>query len=117
MCLATAHEIEIHTDANESESRCALDALCLEGARKMLHRALELEVALYLERHREARDEKGHALVTRHGKARPRQLTTGDFQPALTSLLGEEASAGLSPTTITRLLATWQKDYEAFRKR
>ena len=46
-----------------------------------------------------------------------RGLSTGDFQPALTSLLGEEASAGLSSTTITRLLAAWQKDYEAFRKR
>lgn len=138
----------------------------------MLHRALELEVDEYLGRHREARDENGRALVTRHGKARPRQVTigagtmtveaprvrdrrvdqsgdrqrftscilppymrrspkvaevlpvlylrglsTGDFQPALTSLLGAEASAGLSSTTITRLLAAWQKDYEAFRRR
>ena len=46
-----------------------------------------------------------------------RGLSTGDFREALPSLLGEEASAGLSPTTITRLLAAWQKDYEAFRKR
>ena len=43
----------------------------------MLHRALELEVEEYLERYREARDENGHALVTRHGKARPRQVTIG----------------------------------------
>ncbi len=138
----------------------------------MLHRALEVEVEEYVERHHGSRDERGHALVTRHGKARPRQVTigagtmtveaprvrdrrvdesgdrqrfrscilppymrrspkvaevlpvlylrglsTGDFQPALTSLLGEEASAGLSSTTITRLLAGWQKDYETFRKR
>lgn len=164
--------IEIRSQANESELRATLDALCLEGARRMLHRALAVEVEAYLERHREARDEKGHALVTRHGKARPRRVTTGagtmtveaprvrdrrvdqqgqrqrftsailppymrrspkvaevlpvlylrglstgDFQEALTSLLGAEASAGLSPTTITRLLAGWQKDYEAFRKR
>ncbi len=164
--------IEIRSEANESESRASLDALCLEGARTMLHQALEVEVEEYLERHREARDENGHALVTRHGKARPRQVTTGtgtmtveaprvrdrrvdeegkrerftsailppymrrspkvaevlpvlylrglstgDFREALPSLLGEEASAGLSPTTITRLLASWQQDYEAFRKR
>ena len=138
----------------------------------MLRRALEVEVEEYLERHGGPRDESGHALVTHHGKARPRQVTigagtmivnaprvrdrrvdedgnrqrftssilppymrrspkvaevlpilylrglsTGAFQEALTSLLGEEASAGLSPTTITRLLAAWQKDYEAFRKR
>lgn len=164
--------IEIRSDANESESRATLDGLCLEGARAMLHRALEVEVEDYLERHRQARDGDGRALVTRHGKARPRQVTTGtgtmtvaaprvrdrrvdesgqrqrftsailppymrrspkvaevlpvlylrglstgDFQEALTTLLGEEASAGLSPTTITRLLGSWQKDYEAFRKR
>ena len=138
----------------------------------MLHQALEVEVAEYLERHREARAENGHALVTRHGKARARQVTigagtmtvqaprvrdrrvdedgkrqrftsailppymrrspkvaevlpvlylrglsTGDFREALPSLLGEEASAGLSPTTITRLTAVWQQDYETFRKR
>jgi transposase-like protein len=164
--------IEIRSHANESESREALDALCLEGARQMLQRALEVEVAEYLERHRGARDEVGHALVTRHGKARPRQVTTGagtmnvqaprvrdrrvdeaghrqrftsailppymrrspkiaevlpvlylrglstgDFRQALGSLLGEEASAGLSATTITRLLGSWQRDYEAFRER
>jgi transposase-like protein len=164
--------IEIRSEANESESRATLDGLCLAGARAMLHRALEVEVEDDLERHRQARDEDGRALVTRHGKARPRRVTTGtgtmtveaprvrdrrvdesgqrqrftsailppymrrspkvaevlpvlylrglstgDFQEALTSLLGEEASAGLSPTTITRLLGSWQKDYDAFRKR
>ncbi len=164
--------IEIRSKSNEFEPRDLLDAVCLEGARRMLHRALEVEVAEYLDRHDEARDERGHALVTRHGKARPRQVTigagtmtvqaprvrdrrvaedgqrqrftsailppymrrspkvaevlpilylrglsTGDFQEALKSLLGEEASAGLSSSTITRLLGAWQKDYEAFRQR
>ncbi len=159
--------IEIRSEANESEARATLDALCLEGARQMLHRALEVEVADYLERHRDVRDEKGHAQVTRNGKARPRQVTsgagtmtveaprvrdrregerftsailppymrrspkvaevlpvlylrglsTGDFEPALRSLLGEEATAGLSPPAITRLTAAWQHDYEQFRKR
>jgi hypothetical protein len=37
--------IEIRSEANESETRATLDALCLEGARQMLHRALEVEVA------------------------------------------------------------------------
>jgi transposase-like protein len=164
--------IEIRSHANESESRTALDALCLEGARAMLERALQVEVAAYLDRHQSARDENGHALVTRHGKARARRVTTGtgtmtveaprvrdrrvdeagnrcrftsqilppymrrspkvaevlpvlylrglstgDFEEALSSLLGKEASAGLSSSTITRLLGEWQKDYEGFRKR
>ena len=69
--------IEIRSEANDFEARATLNALCLEGARQLLHRALEVEVAEYLERHRDARDEKGHALITRNGKARRRQVTTG----------------------------------------
>jgi hypothetical protein len=42
-----------------------LDDLALQGARAMLHQALEVEVAAYLERHQE-RDARGHALVVRH---------------------------------------------------
>jgi transposase-like protein len=45
-----------------------------------------------------------------------RGLSTGDFREALPVLLGEEAQ-GLSPTTITRLTAEWEKEYEAFRHR
>ena len=46
-----------------------------------------------------------------------RGLSTGDFREALPILLGEEATAGLSPTTITRLTNEWTKDYEAFSTR
>ncbi len=164
--------IEIHTDGKDQEPRSALDEICLEGAQRMLHRALELEVEDYLERHHGARNENGHALVTRNGKARPRKVTigsgtmevtaprirdervdedgnrcrftseilppymrrspkvaevlpvlylrglsTGDFREALPALLGKEATAGLSPTTITRLTAEWQQEYDMFRKR
>jgi putative transposase len=45
-----------------------------------------------------------------------RGLSTGDFRPALEGLLGEDA-AGLSPTNITRLTATWEREYTAFRQR
>jgi putative transposase len=45
-----------------------------------------------------------------------RGLSTGDFRPALEGLLGEDA-AGLSPTNITRLTVTWEKEYTAFRQR
>ena len=53
-----------------------LDDVALEGARLMLHQALEVEVAGYLERHQE-RDGQGHALVVRNGKARARKVTCG----------------------------------------
>ena len=41
---------------------------------------------------------------------------SADFREALPVLLGEDA-AGLSPTAITRLTATWEAEYDAFRKR
>ncbi len=53
-----------------------LDELAQAGAQAMLHQALEVEVAAYLERHQE-RDARGHALVVRNGKARARKLTCG----------------------------------------
>ena len=44
-----------------------------------------------------------------------RGLSTGDFEPALKSLLGDKA-AGLSSTSITRMTTAWKSEYEAFRK-
>jgi putative transposase len=46
-----------------------------------------------------------------------RGLSTGDFKPALSALLGEEAVAGFSASTVTRLLAIWQEEYRGWRKR
>lgn len=43
-------------------------------------------------------------------------VSTGDFSEALQALLGEGA-AGLSATTITRLKASWQKDFEDWSRR
>ena len=45
-----------------------------------------------------------------------RGLSTGDFQPALGALLGEDA-AGLSATNIARLTAVWEAEYRQFRQR
>jgi len=43
-------------------------------------------------------------------------LSTGDFEPALRDLLGEDAS-GLSATSITRLTKAWQAEHAQFRAR
>jgi len=45
-----------------------------------------------------------------------RGLSTGDFRPALESLLGKDA-AGLSSTNIARMTAQWEAEYAAFRTR
>ena len=46
-----------------------------------------------------------------------RGLSTGDFKPALSALLGEETVAGFSASTVTRLLTIWQEEYRGWRKR
>ncbi len=43
-------------------------------------------------------------------------LSTGDFEPALRDLLGEDA-AGLSAASISRLTKAWQAEHEQFRTR
>ena len=43
-------------------------------------------------------------------------ISTGDFSEALAALLGPDGE-GLSSSTITRLKATWQEEYETWRKR
>lgn len=45
-----------------------------------------------------------------------RGLSTGDFVEALPALLGPEA-AGLSASSISRLVKVWQEEYGAWRKR
>lgn len=157
--------VESHEDGNP-EVRASLDELAREGARQMLAKALQAEVAEYIDAAKDERDEQGRALVVRNGTAPARQVTTGagtievkaprvndrregqkftsqilppymrkspkvaevlpllylrglstgDFQEALPVLLGEKA-AGLSPTSIARLTAEWQGDYDAFRRR
>lgn len=54
-----------------------LDEVAREGARRMLAVALELEVEAYLAKYTDFRDENGHALVVRNGRARPRKVTVG----------------------------------------
>jgi len=45
-----------------------------------------------------------------------RGLSTGDFRPALRSLLGKDA-AGLSATNISRLTSEWEEEYRQFQQR
>jgi len=63
--VAKSHEVKGALD------RQTLDELAQAGAEAMLRKALEVEVAAYLERHQE-RDARGHALVVRYRKVRAR---------------------------------------------
>ena len=162
--------VEKDAPREEESSGSVLDDLAREGARRMLAKALETEVAVYLADAADERDDDDHALVVRNGRGRARKVTlgsgtigvraprvndrrvdergerrrfssqilppymrrspkvsevlpilylrglsTGDFRPALESLLGKDAS-GLSATNISRLTAEWDEEYQAFRK-
>jgi len=45
-----------------------------------------------------------------------RGVSTGDFQEALTALLGKDAP-NLSPSVVRRLTAEWQAEYERWQAR
>jgi hypothetical protein len=62
---------------DEVDGRSLLDEIAREGLRRMLVATLETKVAAYLEAHRYARDDEGHALVVRNGKGRTRKITLG----------------------------------------
>jgi transposase-like protein len=64
-------------EAVREELSLTLDEICRAGAKRMLAMALEAEVETHLEQHRRARDEHGHALVVRNGRARTRHVMTG----------------------------------------
>jgi len=54
-----------------------LDEIAREGARRMLMMALETEIATYVARHQDERDDDGRRLVVRNGKAKSRTVTCG----------------------------------------
>ena len=64
-------------DRPRENVRSILDEIVREGAQKMLQRAVEAEVAAYIEAHQHVRDEEGHRLVVRNGYQPERQLVTG----------------------------------------
>jgi transposase-like protein len=53
-----------------------IDEVVREGARRMLAAALEAEVAAYVGQFADERDESGHRLVVRNGRAEPRVVMT-----------------------------------------
>jgi len=63
-------------DEGRAEMWAALDEIVLDGARRMLAAALEAEVDAYLAAFAEHRDERGHRLVVRNGRAESRTITT-----------------------------------------
>jgi len=61
----------------ESDVRSPLDEIVRTGAQKMLQRAIEEEVAAYVEEHQHLNDAHGHRLVVRNGHQSERTILTG----------------------------------------
>src|SRR5215211_9272508 len=63
-------------EPGREELAFTLDEIRREGAQRMLIAALLAEADAYVAAARGERDERGHALVTRNGKARAREVVT-----------------------------------------
>lgn len=63
--------------ATDSVVDFSLEQLAREGARRALQKAIEDEVAEYIEAHRQQVDESKHRLVVRNGRHKPRTILSG----------------------------------------
>jgi putative transposase len=60
-----------------TEEVSPLDEIARRGAQRMIEVALQVEVEQYVSQLRDQRDEDGHALVVRNGRAQERAVTVG----------------------------------------
>lgn len=61
----------------KEDARSVLDEIVRQGAQRLLQKAIEEEVAAYIERHHDQRDEHGLRLVVRNGRQPAREIVTG----------------------------------------
>ena len=61
----------------EESPKSVLEQIIHEGARRLLQAAIENEVAEYVERFKEMKNEKGHRMVVKNGSSPERTLVTG----------------------------------------
>ncbi|MFF0706430.1 IS256 family transposase [Streptomyces tendae] len=68
--------LSVVTADGSTESGSLIDEIAREGARRMLAAALEAEVNQYIAEMAAERDDRGHRLVVRNGRDRPRTVVT-----------------------------------------
>ncbi len=64
-------------DQGKEEGSTLLEDIIREGARRLLHTAIEQEVSAYIDLFRDSKDAKGRRLVVRHGSLPERSILTG----------------------------------------
>lgn len=70
------NEVELEKQGPEGVPS-VLEQVLRQGAQRLLQRAIEQEVAAYIEEHQAARDERNHRLVVRNGRLPARAIQTG----------------------------------------
>ena len=68
---------ELKNPGVANEVRDVLTEVLREGARTLLAQAIEMEVAEFLQRHRDQKDESGRARLVRNGHLPGRMIQTG----------------------------------------
>jgi putative transposase len=68
---------EVANFREQFDGRALLDQLVRQGAQQMLQKAVEAEVAVFLQDHQERRDEHGNRLVVGNGYKPARKIVTG----------------------------------------
>ena len=92
----------------KDEAKSYLEELLSEGARKLLQRAVENEVAEYLEMHRERRTDEGQRAIVGNGHHPERELVTGIGpikvrQPRIRHRDGQKFSSAILPPYMRRV--------------
>ncbi len=79
-CEAAESSSQLNPQVMDGEKRSPLDEVLRRGALQMLVKAVEAEVAAYIETHQHEADEHGRRLVVRNGHARERAIVSGAGQ-------------------------------------
>ena len=76
-CEAAESSSQVNPQVIDGKERSSLDEVLRQGARQMLVKAVEAEVAAYIETHQHEVGEDGRRLVVRNGHARQRTIVSG----------------------------------------
>ena len=76
-CDAAESSSQVEPQVIDGKKRSPLDEVLCPGARQMLAKAVEAEVAAYIEAHQHEVGEDGRRLVVRNGHARERTIVSG----------------------------------------
>jgi transposase-like protein len=74
------HSLKATENPEENIIALPLDEIVRKGARKMLQKALEVEIDSFIEQYQYILDDEGKRLIVRNGYARPRKIITGAGQ-------------------------------------